>query len=96
MRKLIFKHCKKSKNDAMANFLVKGNKEYIITISEKHTKEILDYFHTIVHELLHFAFTLTRIKYKIQINEKKEHKLIDKMEKSITDIFIKSHFKKGK
>jgi len=96
MRKLIIKHCKKSKNGAMANFLIKGDKKYIITISEKHTKELLDYFHTLVHELLHFVFTLVRIKYKIILTEKKEHKLIEKMETAITDIFVKGHFKKEK
>lgn len=80
----------------MANFIVKGNKSYIITISEKHTKELLDYFHTVTHELLHFVFTLVRIKYKIVLSERKEHKLIDKMENAITDIFVKSHFKKDK
>lgn len=90
MRKLRIRHCKKTRNGAMGNFHILGGRQYLITISDKLTKSMLDYFHTVAHEILHWVFTLVRIKYDLQLNEKKEHKLIEQMEESMTDIFIKN------
>lgn len=96
MRKLRIKHCKVTRNGAMGNFLIKGNREYTITISDKLTKPVLDYFHTLVHEILHLTFTLVRIKYGLRVSELKEHKLIGQMEEAITDIFVNSVLKPKK
>ena len=88
MRKLKLSHCPDTKNKAMGNFHILGNKQYLITVSEAQTKPVIEYVHTVVHELLHFVFTLVRIKYKTQLTERKEHKVIEKMEAAITDIFV--------
>jgi len=69
---------------------------FIVRIAERRIKNPDDYLTTLVHEMLHFGFTRLRKKFKIRIGVKKEHRLINKMEEAIVNIFINDCLKPKK
>jgi hypothetical protein len=76
------KDVKRCKNDAYGNFLLRGTKSALITISLALNKRIDEYAATVLHELLHLWVTILRLKGFVTTN-RREHDFIYAVERVI-------------
>jgi len=63
------------RNKAYGNFLLRGHKSALITVSRKLNTTVAEYSATVLHELLHLWVTLVRLK-GFRTTNIREHKFI--------------------
>lgn len=83
------KEVKKCRNGAFGNFLLRGTKSSLITISLKLNDTLAEYAATVLHELLHLWMTVIRIK-GFRVNSYKEHRFIYAVEAVVIEMARKT------
>lgn len=91
---LEIKHVKACLNGAYGNFILKGRERALVTVSMKLNGFLSEYTVTLLHELLHFWFTMLR-KQGFKATNRQEHKFIYAMEDRTIEE-LKKHFKRKK
>lgn len=76
------KEVKRCRNGAYGNFLLRGAKSILITISLALNKRLDEYAATVLHELLHLWVTILRLK-GFRTTNIKEHKFIYAVERVV-------------
>lgn len=82
MMKVTIKKVRRCKNSAFGNFMLRGGKSALITISLERNKMLYDYWMTLLHELLHLFFTLLR-RERFKVTNKQEHQIIYDIEDAL-------------
>ncbi len=85
--KLEIKEIKKTKDGSFGNY-TRERGHYVIRLSEKRNDTAREYYTTLVHEVCHFGFNRLRRKFGVRLTNKKEHLLIGRIERYITDVFV--------
>jgi hypothetical protein len=86
------KEVKKCRNGAYGNFLMRGAKSALITVSLKLNSTIAEYAATVLHELLHLWVMVLRQK-GFRVTNVKEHRFIYAAEKHIITM-AKKHLRR--
>ena len=87
------KEVKDCRNKAFGNFILRGHKSAIITISLKRNDTMAEYAATIFHELMHLWVTILRLK-GFRTTNIKEHRFIYAAEAYILRM-VKKHLKRS-
>lgn len=90
--KLEIKNVKKCRNNASGNFILRGHKSALITISLRHNDTLAEWGSTLLHELLHFWTTLMR-RNGMRVTDYREHRFIYAAERAILKVMVK-HMKR--
>lgn len=70
---------KQCRNKAAANFILRGHRRALITISLKQNVLLAEYAVSLLHELLHLWVTMLRLK-RYQVTNRREHRFINAVE----------------